>query len=102
VPADIIEQLRPRMPETVLSQLERHFTAQLLRSEQACPSVTLERALWSLAIQPRRSGHRRIRPWTVSIDLLAERARQMDPGTVRAPLLVHMKQCSRYLASCVG
>ena len=99
VPPETMEQLRPSMPEAMLSHLERHFSGLLLRSDRACPSVGLERALWSLAIQPRRSGHRRIRPWTVSTDLAAERTLELGPGPERAALFAHVGRCSMYLAS---
>ena len=101
VPPDVVQHLRPAVPETMLAHLERHLTALLLRSDPACPSVTLERALWSLAIQPRRSGHRRIRPWTVSTDLAAEQSLRAGPGAGRAPLLERAKRCSTYLANLV-
>jgi hypothetical protein len=99
VPAGITEQLRPAMPAAVLARLDRHFVGLLLRREPSCPSIWLERALWSLAVQPRRSGHRSVRPWLLSTDLLAERLRVAGPGNTRAPLHVHLQRCSRYVAA---
>jgi hypothetical protein len=65
VPNDVILRLKPPLPEAVLSRLERHFSRRLLHSTNSCPSVSVERALWSVAMCPRRSGHGRQRPWLV-------------------------------------
>lgn len=63
LPPYVLADLRPRQSEAILRRLEGHFTAGLLPSRVACPSVYLSRSLWSLAVQPRRSGHGASRPW---------------------------------------
>ena len=78
VPPEVLERLRVRLPETVLKRLEKHFVQILLRDAISCPSVRLSRALWTLAIRPRQSGHGDVRPWLVSAELRSQR-RLLDP-----------------------
>lgn len=64
IPTFVQEQLRaPRKDGYLLQSIERHFTRNLFPVEFACPSVSLERALWELAVMPHWSGHGEIRPW---------------------------------------
>jgi hypothetical protein len=53
VPAEILSQLAPKINEPFLSLLEEHFAQLILRSERACPSVTLRHRLWAFALQTR-------------------------------------------------
>jgi hypothetical protein len=69
VPEWVLERLRPQISPVVLRVLERHFIQFLTRRELSCPSVYLERALWTKAIEPTRLGHGTSRPWLVSPDL---------------------------------
>jgi hypothetical protein len=73
VPATVLLRLKPPLPEAVLSRLERHFLCQLLDRSDCCPSITMARALWSLAICPRQSGHGETRPWLASPELSVAR-----------------------------
>ena len=64
VPADVLEELRPRIPQVVTHALERAYVMSgLLR---ACPSIHLSHWLWSAGILPTESGHGAARPWHVS------------------------------------
>src|SRR5262249_19598184 len=63
IPSDVLDVLRPTLPSPVLTLLERHFTSVLMRAGSACPSVTVSRSMWTLAIRPEQSGHGALRPW---------------------------------------
>lgn len=80
VPEPVLSELRPRLPEPVLQRVERHFSQMVLRADSACPSVRLQRAVWSLAIQPFAEGHSAVRPWSVTVDLTGQ-----DEGAGRRP-----------------
>jgi len=69
VPEPVLAQLQPRFAARLGGPLVRHLVNVLLQSK-VCPSLRLDRALWSLAMQPRREGHGDVRPWSVSQDLL--------------------------------
>lgn len=69
-PPSVLERLAPRVPEIIRRSVTRHFVNGLVPGDVACPSAGLERALWNLAMQPRREGHGPVRPWLVSLDLL--------------------------------
>ncbi len=61
VPDRVLDALRPARSEWLLRKLERSFVeASLFRS---CPYPRLLEAFWTLAIDPKRSGHGRHRPW---------------------------------------
>jgi hypothetical protein len=62
-PAEVVNRLRPPRSTYVLQAIERHFIRNLFPVEFACPSVTLDHALWELAVMPSWSGHGEIRPW---------------------------------------
>lgn len=63
VPPNVIAMLRPPRSAYVLQAIERHFVRNLFPVEFACPSVTLDHALWGLAVMPGWSGHGEVRPW---------------------------------------
>jgi hypothetical protein len=64
VPDQALAALSPRLPERILVRLSRYFALQALpQPDAAVSSVSLSRALWSLAIMPKRQGHGRSRPW---------------------------------------
>lgn len=63
VPRDVIAKLCPPRSAYVLQAIERHFVRNLFPVEFACPSVTLDHALWELAVMPGWSGHGEVRPW---------------------------------------
>ncbi|MFL5613863.1 MAG: nucleotidyltransferase family protein [Gemmatimonadaceae bacterium] len=82
-PAEVMNQLCPALPEFVRRPLGRHFIRILARAEPACPSARLDQLLWSLAMQPHREGHARVRPWCVSLDLVSainEKVRLAEGG----------------------
>lgn len=55
VPGDVLEELRPAVPEPVLAALERHFALKLFSDTDGCPSATLDRLLWRLAMKTDRA-----------------------------------------------
>ena len=64
VPDEVLSTLAPRLPERIRRLLARSFAIQSLPVPGAPPgSVSLARAVWTLAIAPRREGHGRSRPW---------------------------------------
>jgi hypothetical protein len=99
VPDYLLDQIRPSLPEGVLRRLERHFAQWLLRCESPCPSVQLARGLWTIAMQPARSGHGKIRPWLLSSELQLA-LRKSTAATARWRFLENVGQAvrgSRYL-----
>ena len=77
-PARVMDRLRPPRSGYVLAAVERHFVRNLFPVEFACPSVTLDHALWELAVMPGWSGHGEVRPWDEEGDFVA-------PGDSVAP-----------------
>lgn len=64
VPADVMEQLAPRLPRRMLRSLTRYFAEHALPNpDLIVNSVSLSRALWNLGVRPRSQGHGRSRPW---------------------------------------
>jgi hypothetical protein len=64
VPDAVLGALSPRLPESVLRRLTCYFAQQALPTPGATiSSVSLSRALWTLAIRPRSQGHGPSRPW---------------------------------------
>ncbi len=63
VPDEVLQALRPALPEFVLNRLECHYVLGLFPTESRCPSVRLSRRLWELGIAPGRSEHGTARPW---------------------------------------
>lgn len=64
VPAEVMTQLEPRLPQRMLRSLTRYFAEHALPNpDLIVSSVSLSRALWALGVQPRRQGHGRSRPW---------------------------------------
>lgn len=100
VPDEVLSELRPALPESLRRPLARHFVRGLARGKSSCPSMRLSRALWSLAMQPRRNGHGRIRPWLVSLDLLSalEDSAGASTGQVPESALLQIRRSSRYLS----
>lgn len=50
VPDEILGALEPRVSRPMLAALERHFVHLVLRDDFACPSVSLKRRLWRVAL----------------------------------------------------
>ena len=64
VPDEVMSALTPRLPERIRRILARSFALQSLPVPGAPPgSVSLSRAVWTLAIGPRGQGHGKSRPW---------------------------------------
>jgi len=64
VPDTVLDAVSPRLPEPVLRRLTCYFAQQALPTPGAAiSSVSLFRALWTLAIRPRSQGHGSSRPW---------------------------------------
>lgn len=64
IPDRVLRALRPPLPELVLRGLLRHYTLTLVPTTLAdCPSVRLQRLLWSLGMRPGWSGHGDARRW---------------------------------------
>jgi hypothetical protein len=104
VPDAVLRRLDPGLSEVVARPLLRHFVNGLAQSDQNCPSVRLDQTLWTLAMQPRREGHGRIRPWSVSLDLLfalRERARITSEAFSGSPL-IQMRRAGRYLSQLLA
>ena len=102
VPEAVLQRLRPRLPTRVLDGLERHFSRWLLRTQRSCPSFRLERLLWTTAIQPRRHGHGRVRPWLVSTELNAEMMRLSGSDRQRSERFAQVSRSSAYLAGLIS
>jgi hypothetical protein len=104
VPAGVLHQLRPRLPEFARRSLSRHFVRELARNNSGCPSVRLNRTLWTMAMQPERCGHGGVRPWLVSLDLLSvfeERTRITDNALPESTLL-QIQRSGRYLSEIIA
>jgi len=63
VPAEVLSQLAPPINEPFVSLLEEHFAQLVLRSERACPSLTLRHRLWGFALQARSSVNEESLQW---------------------------------------
>ena len=100
VPEHVLVALAPPVGRSLLNRLERHFVNVLVRRDSTHLSPRLDRALWSLAVQPRQQGHGNARPWTVSAELTAARLRH-DPPSPRDRIVRHavrVARCSIYIA----
>ena len=93
VPAGVVAALRPPRSGYVLQAIEQHFLRNLFPLENACPSVTLDHALWELAVMPGWSGHGDVRPWDEEGDFVA-------PGESGArPAAAPRERLRRFFAS---
>jgi hypothetical protein len=93
VPTTVVDQLRPPRSAYMLQTIEQHFMRNLFPVEFACPSVTLDHALWELAVMPGWSGHGEIRPWD-------DEAAFVMPGEApTAPRTSSRERIRRFLAS---
>ena len=102
-PPSVLERLGPSLPEIIRRPLARHFLNELVPADVACPPPRLDRALWSLAMQPRREGHALVRPWLVSLDLLfALNDSDGDSSEERASFFDRMARSARYISNIIG
>ena len=104
VPARLLRQLRPVMPEFVRSFLTRHFITGLSGVDRRCPSARLTRALWTLAVQPQWSGHDAVRPWRVSLGLTSalEEMAGRSTGLPSQPRFLRMRRWGRYISEILA
>lgn len=72
IPEAVLAGLRPRGGSLLLNRLERHFAGSVLGFGVVCPSMRLQRWMWTLGMQPERSGHGPVRPWDGSRRYVAE------------------------------
>jgi hypothetical protein len=64
VPEQVLAALAPPLPARVLRSLTQYFALQALPIEGSTTrSVSLSRALWTLAMRPGAQGHGASRPW---------------------------------------
>jgi hypothetical protein len=94
VPSDVLAHLRPPRGGYVLQAIERHFVRNLFPVEFACPSVTLDHALWELAVMPGWSGHGEVRPWDEEPDFVVPAT-----ATERVRVVPRRERFRRLLAS---
>jgi hypothetical protein len=52
IPRPALQSLRPKLPDSVLAVLERHFLLGLPSDGQRSPSVRVDRAMWRLGLFP--------------------------------------------------
>ena len=79
VPSAVLDALAPTHRAAMSRMLERHWIATLTRQLEHAVSLRLERALWTLSLEPQRLEHGESRPWTVSSDLAAARLSTAPP-----------------------
>jgi hypothetical protein len=101
VPEWVLDRLQPQVSPVVLRVLERHFIQFLTRRELSCPSVYLERALWTKAIEPTRLGHGTSRPWLVSPDLQQAYGPPGSSSTLQR-LVGHLSKVRRWSSYAVA
>jgi hypothetical protein len=94
VPASVVDRLRPPRSSFMLRAIERHFVMNVFPVDVTCPSVTLDHALWELAVMPRRSGHGGIRPWDEEAEFVVPRN---EAGG--SPAMPRRERIRRFLAS---
>jgi hypothetical protein len=63
-PAYVLKALRPDLPNSIHTLVERHLLQEAFESDHTCPSFRLKRLFWQMAIQPGHIGHGDARPWT--------------------------------------
>ena len=104
LPESVLAALRSRLPDLGERALLRHFSHGLAQGRLSCPSVRLDQALWGLAIQPRQHGHGRVRPWSVSQDLLFALNEKVRPADGARPgsTFVQVRRSSRYLSEILA
>ncbi|MBA3443368.1 MAG: nucleotidyltransferase family protein [Gemmatimonadales bacterium] len=63
VPSDVLDGLRPPLPDTALRILERHFSRGLMPTCVSCPSVRLRNLMWRAGVFPGGWNRGSVRPW---------------------------------------
>jgi hypothetical protein len=100
VPDDVLRALAPAAGPATLRRLERHFVNVLQRCDATQQLLRVDRALWSIAIQPAEQGHGLVRPWDVSIELTAARLPndRSSRGARAVRRVGRAARCSAYIA----
>jgi hypothetical protein len=93
VPLPVLHRLQPGRSERVLRRLERGFILEQFSS--ACPPVWMRHALWTLAIDPERTGHGRSRPWTRA------QVQEPTPMPVSRRIVNHLRDMPRWKSFAV-
>lgn len=83
VPPVALDLLEAPTPRVVRSVVERHLATQLFATERICPSESVRRLLWSVAIRPGRLRLGEGRPWDIDA-VTAPSAGQHVPFSRRA------------------
>jgi hypothetical protein len=100
LPPEVLDALRPPMPDVVLARVERHFTYHLLPTEAICPSVAMAYTMWRLGVRPGWSGHGAVRPWDRADDLLVDDPRSRSQRF--ADQLRNFRGWARYARAVLG
>lgn len=87
VPEDVLTALAPNMSEPLLGVLERHFVQLVLRSDRACPSVTLRHRLWAFGLHADKTRTDEALHWDAAV-----RASGPKPGRTVGRLLSHARR----------
>ncbi|HEU4642762.1 MAG TPA: nucleotidyltransferase family protein [Gemmatimonadaceae bacterium] len=101
VPREVLQALRPPLPELVLARLARHFTYSLLPTETLCPSVSVAYTMWRLGVRPGWSGHGTVRPWDRSDDLLVPVESRKSGARRMAEHVRNLRGWGRYVRAII-
>lgn len=107
VPEEVLSALEPGgMPSPVIRALERHFALTLFAVDR-CPSVSLGRMLWRLAVRPSGPGPRGALPWEYDEGFVERESgpgAEVRPGAVRrvGGQMADPSAWRRYLGSVLG
>ena len=96
VPSQVLEALKPPLPEFALERLERHFAANLFPTEPVCPSVAMAYTMWRVGVRPKWSGHGDVRPWDRTDDLLFDETTRMSGPRRLAEHMRNARGWARY------
>src|SRR5690606_31383013 len=81
IPIEVLDALRPPIPTFAVDVLRRHYIGTLFGFSPApCPSVRLERLLWSAGHAPDRTGLGTQRPWEKDEGWGAHTRQDAPPG----------------------
>lgn len=105
IPDDVLEALRPRLPAFVIRILRRHYVGTLFEfSPSPCPSIQLDRLLWTAGHAAGGNDLGPLRPWTRNADW-ALHAKANAPLGLVARLTNHLngiRGWRQYLHSVMG
>jgi len=62
----------------------------------SCPSVEMDRLLWSAGVRPRASGHGSARPWNVE-EAFEAIAAPRPPSPIGQRVSTHLRDTARWL-----